>query len=225
MYHFLFFLFWGSLGLAILAIALTLFVPKYRKQLKIQSQRATLEERYAKEIASGEAVIISKDPTALKKLIFLIACGGILVLLIQKFKLYISSLQQTCTDVYGWNSIFVHIAGLSTVGSILLLIVIVSMYKDYQKIINDGYTPSRKSKQPQDRIAFKLTKRLKIKEQLRLVVFVIGCIFIMSMPFQILHILVNISPKKSISIYELNDHLQKSCLDDLKKDSVKPLKK
>ena len=209
--------FWSYVLAAIGLVLLVMMIPKYRQQLT--KSKLPLEQRYAKEIANGDAVIIPRDPAALKKLIFMIACSGIFVVLFQKFKTYISSLEQTCTDVAGWNSLFVYLGGISIVGSIVLIIAIMSMYRDYQEIIKDGYAPPRTSKQFQNRMAFKLTKRLKIKEQLRMVVLVIGCILFISMPFQIIHILVNISPTKPISIYELNDHLQKSCLDGLKKDS------
>jgi hypothetical protein len=203
----------GAIGLVLLVV----MIPKYRQQLT--KSKLPLEQRYAKEIANGDAVIIQKDPTALKKIIFMIACSGIFVVLFQKFKTYISSLEQTCTDLAGWNSLFVYLGGISIVGSIVLLIAIMSMYRDYQEIIKDGYVPVRKSKQHQDHIAFKLTKKLKIKEQLRIAVLIIGCILLMSTPFEIIHILLNISPTKPISMYELNYHLQKVCLDNLKKNS------
>jgi hypothetical protein len=201
----------GAIGFAILVF----MIPMYRQQLA--KSKLPLEQRYVKEIANGEAIIIPKDPAALKKLIFMVASAGIFVVLFQRFKTYISSLEQTCTDVGGWNSLFVYLGGISIVGSILLLIAIMSMYKSYQEIIKDGYAPSRKSKEFQDRIAFKLTKRLKIKEQLRLVISLIFCIFLMSVPFQILHILMNIPKHKPTSIYELNDLLQKVCLEDSSK--------
>ncbi len=137
----------GAIGL----VLLVWMIPKYRQQLA--KSKLPLEQRYAKEIANGEAVIVPKDPASLKKLIFMIACGGIFVVLFQKFKTYISSLESTCTDVAGWNSLIIYLGSISIVGSIVLLIAIISSYRDYQEIIKDGYVPARKSKQHQDRIA------------------------------------------------------------------------
>ncbi len=218
-----YFLFWGSLGLAILAIALILFVPKHRKQLlKIQTTTATLEERYAKELAAGTAVIIPKDPTALKKLIFLMICGGVLIIIFQRFKTYTSSLQQSCASVDGWNGLIVFLGGVFSVGGILCLSIMLYTYKNYKEIIEDGYAPSRKNKEIHDRISFKLTKWLKLKEQLRLTILVSTCIFYISSPILLLQILMNTPTHKITSIYEFNDRLQKSCLDDLKeKKSLK----
>lgn len=209
----------GAIGLVLLAW----MIPKYRQQLA--KSNLPLEQRYAKEIASGEAVIIPKDPAALKKFVFLIICGGVFILLFQRFKDYTSSLKQTCTTIGGWNDLFIFLGGVFIVGGILCLITILSTYKDYKEIIEDGYAPSRKNKLSQDRISFKLTKWLKLKEQLRLIILTACSIFFISSPIIILQILMNTPTHKATSIYELNDHLQKSCLDDLKKDSVKPLKK
>ncbi len=217
MYHFLFFLFWGSLGLAILAVLLTLFVPKYRKQLKIQSQRVTLEERYAKELAAGTAVIIPKDPAEFKKLVFLIIFGGIFVLVFQKFKIYVNSLQQTCTTIEGWNSLIFFLGSIFIVLGIPMLFFLWTRYKNYKEIIEDGFVPSRKSKESVDRISFKLTKWLKIKEQLRLIGFITCSIFLMSSPLLILQIFMNTPTHKITSIYVLNEHLQTACLTNLKK--------
>lgn len=218
--HFLFFLFWGSLGLAILAIALTLFNPKYRKELlTIKSTRATLEERYAKEIAAGTAVIIPKDPAEFKKLVFLMIFGGIFVLVFQKYMIYINSLQQTCTTVEGWNSLIFFLGSIFIVLGIPMLFFLWTRYKNYKEIIEDGFVPSRKSKESVDRISFKLTKWLKIREQLRLIGGATCCIILMFSPLLMLYTITNSPTHKITSIYALNDRLQKACLANLKKKS------
>ncbi len=215
--HFLSLFFWSSIGLAILAVVLALFDPKYRKQFKIQSTRATLQESFAKEIAAGTAVFIPKDPAEFKKSIFIIACGGVFVLIFQKFKIYVDSLQQTCTAIGGWNSLIFFLGTIFIVGGLLMLCLIVKMYKDYKEIIKDGFVPSRKSKASVDRISFKLTKWLKIREQLRLIGFITCSIFLMSSPLLILQIFMNTPTHKITSIYVLNEHLQTACLTNLKK--------
>lgn len=211
----LFYIIISFIGMLLIAI---LVIPKYRRNINnLQDTRSSLEQRYAQQIADGTAIIIPKDPNAWKSLIFLMTCGAVFILLFQKFKIYISSLEQTCTTVGGWNSLFVNLGCIFIVGGIVLFIAVVLMYKNYKEIIIDGYIPARKSKESHDRIAFKLTRWLKIKEQLRLAMCFIFFIFLMSIPFQTLHILMNASPKKPISIFELNERLQKACLETIKK--------
>ncbi len=217
MYHFLFFLFWGSLSLAGLAILLTLFVPKYRKQLKIQSTRTTLEERYAKEIAAGTAVIIPKDPTEFKKLILMFGCAAIFVVLFQWFKNYTSSLMQTCATIGEWNSSFVFLGVIFFIGGILLLFITLFSYKYYKEIMEDGYAPSRKNKDIHDRISFKLTKWRRLKEQFRLITSIAFCILFISSPILLLQANLNTPIYKFNYIHILNDHLQQACLANLKK--------
>ncbi len=212
--------FWSYVLGAIGLVLLMWMIPKYRQQLA--KDNLPLEQRYAKEIASGEAVITPKDPAALKKFVFLIICGGVFILLFQRFKDYTSSLKQTCTTIGGWNGLFIFLGGVFIVGGILCLITILSTYKDYKEIIEDGYAPSRKNKLSQDRISFKLTKWLKLKEQLRLIILTACSILFISSPIILLQILMNTPTHKATSIYALNEHLQKVCLDDLKKkDSFK----
>lgn len=215
MHSFLFFLFWGSLGLAIFAIALTLFVPKYRKQLT-QSNRATLEARYATEIAAGTAIIIPKDLSSLKKFIFSIACAGVSIVLFQQLRNYLSVLDQTCTEIKGWNSLIIYFGIVFILSWFGALFLLTTTYQNYQGIIQDGFTPSRKTKFFHDRIAFQLTKKRKMKEQLRLILSLICCIYLFSVPLQLTYILLSISEHKPTSVYELNQFLQNVCLDNLK---------
>lgn len=211
----LFILFWGSLVLATLAIALHLLIPKYRKQLKIQSIRASLEERYSKEIAAGTAVIIPRHPKMLKVFLLQIAFAAVLVITLKQLK----TLDQTCTGLAGWHSIFIYLGMITIVSLGGSLILLITSYLSYQRSLQDGFVPSRQTKAFHDRISFQLTKQRKIKEQLKLTVFFILCILLICIPFQMLNIFMNIPNPKPSSIYELNEILQKTSLENLEKNT------
>ncbi|GAC1375097.1 MAG: hypothetical protein NVSMB40_12720 [Aquirhabdus sp.] len=107
-------------------------------------------------------------------------------------------------------------AALSSLICIGSLVGIHSYYKSYKQILKSGYFPSLESKHLQNQIAFKLTKKIKIKEQLKLAISVIACIYIISVPFQILYIILDTPSHQSMTLHDLNEGLHQVCLDKLK---------
>jgi len=210
MHNYFWFYVLGTIGIALLVFML----PMFRQQLA--KSNLPLEQRYAKEIANGEAVIIPKDPAALKKLVQILISAGIFILLFQEFRTYISFLYQTCTRIGIWDVFLIYLAIVSCLICIGSLLGIIFYYKSYKKILLSGYFPSLESRYFRNRIAFKLTKKIKIKEQLKLAVSVIACIYIMTSPFQILYIILYPPSHQSMTLHDLNKGLHEVCLDDLK---------
>lgn len=207
----------GSIGLLVFAVALFLLIPSIRKKENKAVADAALSIKYAKEIASGDAVIIVKDQNAYKTIALYLVYAGLAMLVIRKIQHYIDDLTATCTPLWGMNSFFIEMLFLQCAGFTLAISMVWASFKSYRKTIEDGYSPPRSTRGfPVDKIAFKLTPKIKRKLQLGFVGTVIYLLFFLSIPSMWIITMTNGRVYDWDSLKSVNYHAQVSCLADLK---------
>lgn len=197
------------LGLAGLTL-LILTIYKYR------NENLPLEQRYAKEITAGTAIIIPKYHHHKKKKLLLLIILLATLLSYREFYQYIKYLNQNCTTIYGWDS---SVVGFGVyfftiyIGTLTFLSV---SYYQYKKMLKDGFVPPKDILHLQDQISLKLTKKILIKERIKLTVLTLMSLFLFSSPFLMMHTF-SVTAHHHISLLELNEALKKACLNDLNK--------
>ncbi len=144
-------IFWTTLiGLPILAACMTLAIPSIRQEIKqdYQRWRTPLEQRYAKEIAAGDVVIVKPLPrkVAIKKTLLILL--GILVFATPLLLCLetLDTLRADCQTVAGISAVLLREL-LSTFLIILNLSGLCWTAVTYtSRSATDGYQPSRADK-------------------------------------------------------------------------------
>lgn len=106
-------IFWTTLlGLPILVTCVILAIPSFRQQIRqfYKRWRIPLEQRYAKEIAVGDVVIIKASPHAKRNLFLLIAMLALIMVFFGILIDYLADSKDQCVSVLGVNaSIFLFL--------------------------------------------------------------------------------------------------------------------
>jgi hypothetical protein len=223
-------LLFGSLFIAVLALALYVLIPSIREGEKkvVAFRNRPLDVRYAKEIASGEVVIREFDQQkSRRRLLFMVLAAGLFVVVHKQFQIYINHMGETCAQLWGWNYFFVNMTYYSFIGIFVAGILMFICIKDYREALKDGYFPPRKSHDfSKIKISNRITKKIKLIMQFQVMICGVLSVLVLSIPVNITLILIKVPNQNSSalsglngyfqSLSELNSLLQKVCVHDLK---------
>jgi hypothetical protein len=196
-------------------------IPSIREGEKkvVAFRNRPLDVRYAKEIASGEVVIREFDQQkSRRRLIFMVLAAGLFVVVHKQFQIYINHMGETCAQLWGWNYFFVNMTYYSFIGIFVAGILMFICVKDYREALKDGYFPPRKSNDfSKIKISNRITKKIKLKMQLQLVMSGMMSLLILSVPVDVTLIMLKNCKHNFDSLPELNNQFQAVCLDGLNK--------